>query len=123
MVERRRHERKLPTNFYLVFDRENDRYIGRIVNMAVEGLMLASDEPFNSHDLLKCRITLPESILDRNEVEFDMRSRWIRKNPISEMFEAGFQIVKTSAVDKNVLTLLLRNWPTYNARQPALELV
>lgn len=112
MEEQRKNIRRAPNDYFLVFDRENDRFIGRVLNMSLDGLMLVSMEPVEVPDEFKCRIALPEKIDDCNQIVFDAESKWSRKNGESNMYETGFKMTNVSKIDREIMKELLQKWLT-----------
>lgn len=115
MEEQRKNVRRAPNDYYLVFDRENDRFIGRVLNMSLDGLMLVSMEPVNASEEFKCRMALPEKIDDNNQIIFDAVCKWSRKNDQSNMYESGFKMKNVSTKDREIIRELLQKWLTVQA--------
>lgn len=115
MEEQRKNIRRAPNDYYLVFDRENDRFIGRVLNMSLDGLMLVSMEPAKVSDGFKCRMALPEKIDDFNQIEFDAECKWCRKNDESNMYESGYKMKNVSKKDREIIRELLQKWLTVQA--------
>ena len=112
MEESRKNERRAPNDYYLVFDRENDRFIGRVLNMSLDGVLLVSMEPVEVSGIFHCIMALPEKIDDCNQIVFDAESKWSRKNESSNMYETGYRFKNISKTDRGIVRELLQRWLT-----------
>jgi hypothetical protein len=110
MEERRKSVRRAPNDYFLVFDRENDRFIGRVLNMSMDGVMLVSMEPVKVPAEYTCRMALPEKIDDCNQIIFDAESIWSRRNENSNMYETGLKLKNVSSNDREIIRELLQRW-------------
>jgi hypothetical protein len=112
MQDRRKNVRRAPNDYFLVFNRENDRFIGRVLNMSLDGVMLVSMEPVELGATYPCRMTLPEKIDDCSQIIFDADSKWSHKNEDSNMYETGFKMRNVSKNDREIIRELLQKWLT-----------
>jgi hypothetical protein len=110
MQDRRKSVRRAPNDYFLVFDREKDRFIGRVLNMSLDGVMLVSMEPIEIGAAYACRLALPEKIEDCNQIIFDAESKWSRRNENSNMYETGYKMKNVSKKDKEIIGELLQKW-------------
>lgn len=90
-----------------LFDEKNGDYLGRVVNMSINGLMLVSDQPVEFPKLFSCRIELPEEILESRELIFDAESKWCNKNEALNCYETGFLIRNLSDKVGDIVRLLM----------------
>lgn len=116
MKEKRKSTRAPAKDHFIVVDRESDTVIGRVLNMTEEGMMVVSKVSVETESRFHCRMALPEKIAGQNQVVFDVECKWCRKDDMSGMFEAGFQLHNVSEKDAHVIGLLLQSWTTVKSR-------
>ncbi len=102
MKERRKAERKRPTNYIAVVNRESNEPIGCLIDLTIEGFRLMHNEPVKEGALLRLRIKI-------NEFEYillDAQSRWCKKGD-ADIYEIGFQTQNISADNLAKVRLLI----------------
>jgi PilZ domain len=120
MTMHKRKNRRTPNKCFLVFERVQDKFIGLVLNMSPEGIMLNSDKPVEVSKQYKCRMTLPEKISNLSQIQFDIECKWCQKNKKTDAYETGYQMVNVSEKDLKVINLLLRSWPLANTKNADL---
>lgn len=110
MKEHRKQARAPVNDYFIVFDRHTDEIIGRVMNMTEEGMMVVSEMPTKVSGSFHCRMALPEKLMDKNQVLFDAECKWCEKNQTTGMFESGYQVRQVSAMDREIISLLLQKW-------------
>jgi hypothetical protein len=96
-----------------VWDARTDDYLGRLVNLHAEGLMLLCQEPLVEDNLYQLRITLPQNLASSGELAVGVDCLWVRAADASEGPEAsgghwaGCQIIDASAHAQSLLDLLI----------------
>jgi len=110
MSEDRKFLRRPACGYYHVYNRTTNELVGRVVNMSERGIMLISEEPIEAFKMLKCKMELPEEILESKLLNFDAESKWCRKNETIDCYETGFQIHCATEKDDDILKLLMHLW-------------
>jgi hypothetical protein len=110
MSERRDSERKSACGYFIVFNTENDQPLGRVVNLSEQGMMLVSDEPADAQSTFRCRMSLPEKLLDRRTITFEAKCRWCREHELTGSYQSGYVFTRIEDKDLEVLRLLTQNW-------------
>ena len=105
MPENRRQPRCVPDKHLKVFDHDSNEYIGILANFSTEGVMFVTRDKMQSHSATPCRVELPQSILDRNEIVFEAHHLWSRKNVKKGWWESGYKI-KANKINKEMLSYL-----------------
>lgn len=108
MKDLRSNDRRWTSNYYVVFDRDTNEAIGRVLNFSEGGLLLMSAEMIEVPSVLRCRLALPEALDGRTDIVFDAESRWGRRNEKSDWFETGFRITEISDADMAIFRKLFR---------------
>ena len=101
--------RKRTSDYFLVYNRDTDELIGRLINLTTEGAMLISDDPIDVPTISKCKMVLPEEIEGCKEVTFDAKSKWCKRNEDFHWYETGYQFLNVSDVGKQIIILLTRD--------------
>lgn len=112
MDESRKNVRRTPDDYFLVFDRFKDEFIGRLMNMSVDGMMLISENEIETGKLFQCRMALPEAVEGQNKIIFDATSVWCKLSTNLNMYQAGFKFNNISKNCKQVVRALMQKWMT-----------
>ncbi|PKK84053.1 MAG: hypothetical protein CVT49_05360 [candidate division Zixibacteria bacterium HGW-Zixibacteria-1] len=107
MSEKREFVGRQACGNFNLFDRNTGDFIGRVVNMSINGLMLVSDEPIEVSKLFPCKMELPEEILESRQLVFDAESKWCNKNAALNCYETGFLIRNLSDKVCDIVRLLM----------------
>ena len=110
MEETRKDLRRIPNDYFLVFDRHHDNFIGRVLNMSLGGMMLVSEDPMETSKLFHCRMDLPEKVEGHDYITFNAESKWCRMNEHTKMYETGYELKELSAVTRKIIGILLKKW-------------
>lgn len=119
MTNERPLVRRETSDYYLVYNRQNDQLMGRLRNLTVAGMMLITSEPLDEGLLFQCRMELTEAIEGCKEVQFDAEVRWCRENEHAGWYEAGFRFVAISEMHAAIIHRLLRTWIAKDAKADA----
>jgi len=117
MPDRRKHPR-VPAPFEInVFDKNTGEYIGRLINLSREGIMLIGGKPMEINCIYECRMTLPVSIYGKNEITFDAVCLWSDKIKDSARYQGGFSI-KNAPIELRELMKLVLNNTIHDLKKP-----
>lgn len=90
--ENKRKSKRRNLIYYLsIFDKETDDFIGQLVNITTEGIMVVSEHPIETGKYFRLRMTLPEPIEGSDIVEFDAVSKWCTKDINPSFYDIGFE--------------------------------
>jgi len=110
MNERRKAQRKETDQFFGVYDRETDEFIGRLVDMSTKGMKIHSVRPLEIDTVYEFRIDLPKSIAGQRHLCFDGKCvRCTESVNSKENFEAGFQITNIEFEELETIQYLLND--------------
>lgn len=79
-----------------VYDNLRDVYIGRLVNIHSEGLMVIGDIRLEEDKLYKLDLHLPEHVNGRNTIHLGVDCLWTRNADHNDKHWAGFTIIDIS---------------------------
>lgn len=79
-----------------VYDNTRDAYLGRIVNLHNQGLMVIGDQPFEEDCLYRLDLHLSEPVNERNSIQLGVDCLWVRNAEDNSKHWAGFSIIDAS---------------------------
>ncbi len=92
MRERRKVKRSNSVFYLEVFEEETKSFVGRLINITKDGMMLESQEPIEVKKGYRLCMELPNSLVSKPKITFDAKSVWCRKEGDFETYNAGFQL-------------------------------
>lgn len=104
--EGRKRERSGVTQSIDVYDSLHDVYLGRVVNIHSEGLMLIGDQPFQEDCLYRLDLHLNEPVNGSNSLQLGVDCLWARNAEDNGKHWAGFSIIDASPQVMEVIELL-----------------
>ncbi|HVP07364.1 MAG TPA: PilZ domain-containing protein [Candidatus Acidoferrum sp.] len=112
--ERRKSERQDAPQFMTVYDAASKQPVGTLVNMSTEGAMFVTDRPVKPATTFRCRVELPQDIMDHEQVRFEAECRWCRKNVAKDRWESGYRLtaegIEAYLISCLVLGFTLGDW-------------
>ncbi|MCB2229166.1 PilZ domain-containing protein [bacterium] len=107
MAEEQHNPRRWTSDYFVVFDRDSNEPLGRVLNFSDTGLLLMSAEPIKVPQVLFCRLLLPHPVNGVTEIFFDAESRWTRHNAKADWYETGFHITAMAEQDHRLYCRLV----------------
>lgn len=104
--ESRKRERPGVAQSIDVYDSLHDVYLGRVVNIHSEGLMLIGDRPFQEDCLYRLDLHLSEPVNGCNSLQLGVDCLWVRNAEDNGKHWAGFSIIDASPQVMEVVELL-----------------
>lgn len=106
--EMRKLERHEMTASIDVWDAASDEYLGRLVNLHTDGLMLLTSSPLQEDKLYQLRLTLPQNLASSGELTLGADCLWVRAaGEDSSGHWAGCQIIDASTQARALLQSLI----------------
>lgn len=93
-----------------VYDNLRDAYLGRLVNIHTEGLMIIGDVRLEEDKLYKLDLHLPEYINERNTIHLGVDCLWVRNADYNGKHWAGFKIIDISPQGADDIRKLTDVW-------------
>jgi c-di-GMP-binding flagellar brake protein YcgR len=107
MLEKRKVRRRNSFYYLEVFEEETKNFVGRLINITTDGIMLESEEPIEVKKGYRLSMELPNSFVWKPKIIFDAKSVWCRKDGDFETYKAGFQFQNLDTkVEKQVNRLV-----------------
>jgi hypothetical protein len=110
VYERRKLKRRHLIYYLRVFDRNNNKLIGHLVDITPEGVMLISEEPIPLGQIFRLKMLLPSRIGGREEWHFDAESRWCDKDINPDFYDTGFALITVEKRDMKVIEDLIQGF-------------
>lgn len=109
-LEKRQYQRIHLICYLRVFDRDTGAMIGHLVDISPAGLMLVSEAPLAIGKHYKLRMTLPDSLFDTHQIEFNAQSLWSSNDVNPDFYDTGFELGSISQETQAILTDLMREY-------------
>lgn len=93
-----------------VYDRMRDVYLGRLVNIHAQGLMIIGDMQMEEDSIYQLDLHLPEVLDGIQVISVGADCLWTREADQPEMYWAGFSIIDASPLVLEVIRRLVRAW-------------
>ncbi len=108
--DRRKSDRRRIAYFMRVYDRETDKFVGNLVDLSDNGLMLIREKPVEPDTKIKMKIGLPRKKEGHDRITFDARCLWCRRNIHTDFFDTGFKLQNMSAEKSETITRLVSEY-------------
>ena len=92
MLERRKVRRGNSVYYLEIFEEETKNFVGRLININKDGMMLESHEPIEIKKRYRLSMELPNGLVGKPKIIFDAKSVWCKKDSGFESYKAGFQL-------------------------------
>lgn len=110
MSDRRTLHRRHLIYYLKVFERDTDELLGHLVDITEEGLMLVSENCAEEGRLVKMKMLLPREIEGKEQIEFDARSMWCRKDVNPSLFGVGFKFEYVDVLSRQIIFELIHEF-------------
>lgn len=80
--------------YYLrVYDQNENRLIGNLVDISTKGIMVVSESELPVGKVFNLKMLLPDSLEGSKEVEFQAETRWCHNDANPNFFDTGFELI------------------------------
>jgi hypothetical protein len=110
MSERRKIERKYLIYYLRVFDRSTNLFMGNLVDITTDGIMVMSETPIKQNTVFTLAMDLPEPICGCKRVTFDAKSIRCEQDPNPVFYNTGFQFVAIENGDVETIRTLIEEF-------------
>lgn len=90
---RRKLERKYLTYFSRVLDRRNNKLLGYLFDLTVEGAMVVGEVELPAGATIMARIDLPEGLCPKQYLDIEADVVWCRLNEEDGTYKSGLRLV------------------------------
>lgn len=99
---------RIQLKFYLrVFDRNTDRVAGELADITTKGIRLVSKDPFQVDVISEFWMEMPSEINEFDQIVFDAKSAWCKKDDDTHLFSTGFQLQNVDQENIDKITQLI----------------
>jgi len=110
VAEARRAQREVINRYLKVFDAENDRFLGYLVDITPVGAMLQSTEAIEPDARFTLRVELPEEIDGSSQIVVDAESVWDKKEDNALFHHTGFEFLDIPPQEEARVRTLMENY-------------
>ncbi len=108
MKERRHQKRKHLVYFLQVFNRETETFLGNLVDITPEGLMLTSQHPIEPGQQLRLRMDIQFMARDNIHLDFEAVSRWSRNDLDPQFYDTGLKLQNLDENQRSIIEQLIK---------------
>ena len=109
MEERRKLKRVYLMFYSRVFDLKTGEMIGYMADLNRQGMMVISEEPIPTEQILKVRLDLPEFYL-RPHLVMDARSVWCKTDVNPRFYNTGFEFKSPKEEDLLLIDRMIKDY-------------
>ncbi len=106
----RKRERKEINQTIPIFDIINNREVGELVNITVDGMMIISGSHIETQSIFQFLLKLPGLIQGVDELHIGVDCLWCRETENFHRYWAGFQIIDASDETVAIIETLIKNY-------------
>jgi hypothetical protein len=110
MSDRRTLHRRHLIYYLKVIDRTTDELLGHLVDITEEGLMIVSENCLDTGKIIKLKMCLPREIEGREDIEFEARSMWCRKDVNPSLFGVGLKFEYVDILSRQIIFELIHEF-------------
>jgi hypothetical protein len=100
-----------------VFDAEEGRMLGHMIEMTPEGMMLIAEEPIPVDKIFSLRMDLPKNLGIERRLAFRAESKWCRKDSTGDFYSMGFRILDMAPEAVTVVRALIKDFYQEDAEE------
>jgi hypothetical protein len=109
MKDRRKSERKHTRFTADLLDDASGEYIGRVVNVTPEGMMVESDQPMDIDGIYRFRLPLPEPMNGRTELSLNGHCLWCHRGRNPAYYYSGMELTNVAHDDARTIEMMIRD--------------
>lgn len=110
MAEKRKLKRRHPVYYLKVIDLDTQESLGYLIDINVEGLMVAGMCSQPPDKLFKIAIQLPREFNGETAIYLNVKSIWSEFDPLIERTRCGFSIQESKPEELGKIDLLIENF-------------
>ncbi len=99
MADYRHRPRKNTPHVVKVYDTETGHYMGRIVDITADGMMVVTQELLTAGRRFHLRVILPTIVHSKSDVVVDARVVWCQPDANPSFCKVGFQFLNLAGDD------------------------
>jgi c-di-GMP-binding flagellar brake protein YcgR len=103
-----RSGKRCPGKYFGVYNQTGDEFIGYLIDISSEGMMILSKRSFPEGEILKVRVELPEEAQGSDQLMVEARCVWCERDTNPEFMHVGFSFTYTFPHHTEVIELLFK---------------
>lgn len=108
--EKRKLKRRHLIYYLKVHEQGTDQFIGHLVDITTEGMMLISKDPIEAGVSYRLYMELPEAIGESGRIRFDATCLWKGKSVNPDFFEMGFRLTGINSLEVQRIRDLIKKY-------------
>jgi len=124
MDEKRKTQRKQTDHFFGVFHRGTDAFIGKLIDLSTNGMMIQAVQYMDVSSIYEFRVDLPSPVAGKRHLAFDTECVWCHESKSSKgNYDVGFQIAEIQIEEIETIQYLLNDALFHDSKeQPRMTL-
>lgn len=124
MKERRKAQRKRTDEFFGIYHRETNEFIGKLIDLSIMGMKIQAVQEMDVGSIYNFRIDLPKPIAGYFNLAFHTECVWCNESTTSKgEYDIGFQVKEKLFEKIDIIKHLLDNEFFHDSKeQPYLSL-
>lgn len=99
MAEHRKFKRRHLIYYLQVREQETDEFLGYLIDISYEGMLLMSQSPLEVGKLYKLKIMLPDDGGEKKTLVFEGESKWCNNEYNPDFYDTGFRLQNVAMED------------------------
>lgn len=108
MAEKRIQKRWQLIYYLQVFNIKDNSFIGHVVDINADGIMLLSEKPIEIGNKLEFRLILPKFIEEYGEINFEGTCAWSKADVNPNYYLTGFKVGKLTEKEVALISKLIK---------------
>lgn len=109
-LEKRKLKRRHLIYYLRIFDSNTNELIGHLIDIHPEGMMLITEDPIKTKAIFHLRMVLPKGIIKREQLKFDAKFKWCKKDVNPDFYDIGFQLLNVPAKKIEIIESLIEDF-------------
>ncbi len=108
MEDRRKDKRRRLIYYLQVFNRETELFMGHLIDITTEGMMITSEKPIEVGKVYKIGMNIQFLGQQDLSLELEAESRWSKPAENADYYDTGFQFVNINDDQKLIIEQLIK---------------
>ncbi len=109
-MEQRKSERQRLIYFLQVFNQDTEMFLGNLVNISPDGMLLFGEQPIEPGKRYKLRMNVQFLGQERTTLEVEAESRWCKNTTHPELYDAGFKLLNVPEEQHRLIDQLIKEF-------------
>ena len=111
-------KKKFTGRYFGIYNRSDDSFMGYLIDISAEGMMILSKGCFPEGTALKMRIELPEEIKGSDQLMVEARAVWCERDTNPEFNRIGFSFTFTFPHHAEIIRMLFQDTQPADSELP-----